>query len=34
MGDNYRDHISRQFNEELDEIRTRTLEMAGWWSAR
>ena len=23
MGDNYRDHISRQFNEELDEIRTR-----------
>jgi phosphate transport system protein len=29
MGDNYRDHISRQFNEELDEIRTRTLEMGG-----
>lgn len=29
MGDSYKDHISRQFNEELDEIRTHTLEMGG-----
>ncbi|CAA0091106.1 Phosphate-specific transport system accessory protein PhoU [BD1-7 clade bacterium] len=25
----YTDHISRQFNEELDEVRSRTLEMGG-----
>ena len=25
----YNDHISRQFNEELDEVRTHTLEMGG-----
>lgn len=25
----YKDHISRQFNEELDEVRTHTLEMGG-----
>lgn len=25
----YKDHISRQFNEELDELRTHTLEMGG-----
>lgn len=25
----YKDHISRQFNEELDEVRTQTLEMGG-----
>ena len=29
MGEGYKDHISRQFNEELDEIRTHTLEMGG-----
>ena len=29
MGEGYKDHISRQFNEELDEIRKHTLEMGG-----